>query len=65
VQRAQENVETAKTALDDLDAKIAEETKAIAARFDADAANFETVRLAPKRGQITVQCVALGWRPVA
>lgn len=49
--------------LDELDAEIAEETKGIAARYDADAGRFEKVAIAPRRGQITVQFVALGWRP--
>ena len=42
VKRAQENVDAAKQALEDLDAQIAEETAAIAARFDADASKVET-----------------------
>src|SRR5262249_32920633 len=62
VGRAQQNVEDAKKALDDLDAQIAEETAGIAARYDADAANIETVSLLPKRGQILVQVVALAWK---
>ena len=53
----------AREALDALDAEIEEATKGIAARFDADAGRLETVSLAPKRGQIAVQFVALGWRP--
>lgn len=61
VRRAQDNAETFKKQLDDMDAEIAEETKAIAARYDADT-TLETVKVAPKRGQISVQCVALGWR---
>jgi hypothetical protein len=62
VKRAQENVDAAKRALEELDAAIAEETAAIAARFDAAAASLETVSVAPKRGQVLVQSVALGWR---
>jgi len=62
VGRAQQNVDAAKKALDDLDGQIAEETAGIAARYDADAGNLNTVSLAPKRGQILVQVVALGWR---
>jgi hypothetical protein len=61
--RAQQNVDAARKALDDLDAQIAEETAGIAARYDADAGNLETLSLAPKRGQILVQIVALGWTP--
>jgi hypothetical protein len=63
IKRAQENVDVSKIALQELDARIAEETAAIAARFDADASALETVSLAPKRGQILVQFVALGWEP--
>ena len=62
IKRAQENVDVSKHALEELDARIAEETAAIAARFDADASALETVALAPKRGQVMVQFVALGWR---
>jgi hypothetical protein len=62
VKRAQENVDVAKKALEELDAQIAEETAAIAARFDADASAVEKKSLAPKRGQVLVQFVALGWR---
>jgi hypothetical protein len=61
VGRAQLNVDAAKQQLADLDAQIAEETAAISARYDADAGNLDTVSLAPKRGQILVQNVALGW----
>jgi hypothetical protein len=61
VRRAQENAVEAKKALDALDGEIAEETRGIAARYDADVA-LETVKIAPKRAQISVQCVALGWR---
>ena len=63
VKRAQENVDVAKQALEELDAQIAEETAAIAARFDADASAVEKTSLAPKRGGVLVQFVALGWRP--
>jgi len=63
VKRAQENVDVAKQALEELDAQIAEETAAIAARFDADASAVEKASVAPKRGGVLVQFVALGWRP--
>jgi hypothetical protein len=61
IKRAQENVDVAKQSLEALDAQIAEETAAIAARFDADASKIETLSLAPKRGQVLVQFVSLGW----
>jgi DNA helicase HerA-like ATPase len=63
VKRAQENVEVARKALEELDAQIEEDTKAIAARFETEAGRLDTVSLAPKRGQIAVQFVALGWKP--
>jgi hypothetical protein len=65
VKRAQENVEVARKALEDLDAEIAEETAAIAARFDAAASAVETVSVAVKRGQVLVQSVSLGWKPAS
>ena len=45
-----------------LDEQIQAETQRIAARFDADAP-LDRVTLTPKRGQVTVQFVALGWVP--
>jgi hypothetical protein len=63
VKRAHENVDVAKKALEEMDATIAEETAAIAARYDADASNLESASIAPKRGQVLVQFVALGWKP--
>ena len=62
VQRAQENVDVARKALEELDASIEVEAAAIAARYDAAAAVIDTVSLTPKRGQVLVQSMALGWR---
>jgi hypothetical protein len=56
-------VDASTRAREELDAQIAEETAAIAARFDADGSRLETISLAPKRGQILVQFVALAWMP--
>jgi hypothetical protein len=63
VRLAQENADAARKAVEDLDAQVGEETRAIAARYDADAGNIEKVSIAPKRNQVTVQFVALGWIP--
>jgi hypothetical protein len=63
VARARENVEVARKALEALDAAIEEDTKAIVSRYDAAASAIEKVSLPPKRGQILVQSVALGWKP--
>ena len=62
VKRAQETVQVKQQALEELDAQIADETTAIAARYDADASNIETISLAPKRGGVLVQSVSLGWK---
>jgi hypothetical protein len=59
---AQENVEAVNKALADLDSQVAAEKSAIADRFDALADKLEKVSIAPKRGQVNVQFVALGWR---
>jgi hypothetical protein len=60
VKRAEESVSAVRQQLADLEAQIAGEVHAIAERMDADLA-FDRVTLAPKRGQVSVQFVALGW----
>lgn len=60
VERAQREVADARGKLADLEAELAREVDAIGARLAAPPA-FERVTLAPKRGQITVQLVGLGW----
>jgi uncharacterized protein involved in exopolysaccharide biosynthesis len=62
VKRASETVDALKQQLQELDDTIREETRAIAASHDA-AVEVERIQLAPKRGQISVQFVALGWQP--
>jgi len=62
VKLAQQNVDAVKKALDDMDGQITDETKEIAARYDADASTIDKVALSPKRGQVAVQFVALGWK---
>jgi hypothetical protein len=62
VRRAEETVGAVRQQIADLEAQIAGEVQAIAARMDADLA-FDRVTLAPKRGQVTVHFVALGWDP--
>ena len=62
VKRAQENVEAARQQLEIFDAMVLEQTQEIAAAFDAPV-ELERLPLTPKRGQIAVQFVALGWLP--
>jgi hypothetical protein len=62
VKRASETVESVKAAIDALEAEIAEEVAGMTARLD-QTSPLEQVSIAPKRGQIEVQFVALAWRP--
>jgi hypothetical protein len=62
IRRANENL----SALDErarvLEEEVAEETRRITEQFDA-AGELERLSLAPKRGQVAVQLVGLGWLP--
>ena len=62
VQRANESVEAVQKQIQDLDEQLRQETQAIAADFDRPPL-LEQVTLLPKRGQVSVQLVALGWDP--
>jgi hypothetical protein len=62
VKRASESVEAVQQQVKELEDTLREETQAIAAQFDADPV-LDHLTLAPKRGQVTVQFVALGWDP--
>jgi hypothetical protein len=62
VKRASENVAAVQAQIADLDALVTQEMQQITARFDAPV-DVQRVPLAPKRGQVAVQFVALGWEP--
>jgi hypothetical protein len=62
IQRATESREAVQTQMKELDDHVREETQAIAATFERAPA-FERATLLPKRGQVTVQLLALGWDP--
>lgn len=62
VQRASETVSAVRAAQQQLEDQIQHETAEIASAFDRPA-DLERVTLAPKRGQVAVQLVALGWDP--
>lgn len=62
VQRASESAGAVRARQQQLEDQIQEETRTIAANFDQPAA-FERVTLLPRRGQVTVQLLALGWDP--
>ena len=62
VKRAAETVESVKAAVATLEGQLAEDIAAVSAKFDQDV-ELERIPLAPKRGQIEVQFVALAWSP--
>jgi hypothetical protein len=62
VQQAQENVRALQQQLETFDETVEQETQAITERFDTPI-EFETISMTPKRGQVSVQFVALGWDP--
>jgi hypothetical protein len=62
VQRATEGVDVIQQQIKELDDQVRQETQTIAADFER-APVLEQVTLLPKRGQISVQLVALGWDP--
>ena len=62
VERATESVDAVQQQIKDLDDQVRQETQSIAAEFERAPA-LEQVTLLPKRGQVSVQLVALGWDP--
>jgi hypothetical protein len=62
VQRANESVEAVQKQVQELDDQARQETQAIAAEYER-APLLEQVTLLPKRGQVSVQLIALGWDP--
>ena len=62
VKRAAESVESVKAAVAALEGQLAEDLAAVTARLDQDV-ELERIALAPKRGQVEVQFVALAWSP--
>ena len=62
VKRAEETVTALRAQLQTLDDEAAAEVARIAATFEG-AATLERLELAPKRGSVDVQFVALGWMP--
>jgi hypothetical protein len=62
VKRASESRDAVQQQIEELDAKIAAETEAIAAAYAAEP-TLERITLAPRRGRVAVEFVALGWLP--
>jgi hypothetical protein len=64
VKRAAETVESVRASMAVLEGQLAEDLAAVSARLD-QAAPLERISLAPKRGQVEVQFVALAWSPAS
>ncbi len=62
VKRAAESVESVKAAVAALEGQLAEDIAAVTAKLDQNV-ELERIPLAPKRGQVEVQFVALAWSP--
>jgi hypothetical protein len=62
VKRAEERLAEEQQKLEAFDEQVRQELQGIAARYDA-AVEIERIALAPKRGQVHVLFVALGWDP--
>ncbi|MBA2304102.1 MAG: ATP-binding protein [Acidobacteria bacterium] len=62
VKRAGETVTTLRTQLETFDQTVRDEMQAVSAKYEG-AVELEQLALAPKRGQVQVQFVGLGWDP--
>ena len=63
IKRAEENVGALREAEKALEAELQRETQAIADRFTGERP-LEKITLSPKRGEVGVRFVALGWLPI-
>jgi hypothetical protein len=62
VKRASETVQAIEEQIAALETEVAEQAAAVASEFETHL-TFERVSVAPKRGQVSVNFVALGWDP--
>ena len=63
IRRANENLEALDERARALQDEITAETRRITEQFDAASTGAEKLELAPKRGQVSVQLLGLGWLP--
>jgi hypothetical protein len=62
IRRASENLDAVEDRVRALEDEVTQETRRITEQFDA-ASTIERMSVAPKRGQVSVQIVGLGWLP--
>jgi hypothetical protein len=60
IRRASENLEAVEARARALEDEVTQETRRTTEQFDTTA-TIERISLAPKRGQVSVQLVGLGW----
>ncbi len=63
VARADENLDVLKAALDEMNARFLDETRALESKYDPQLETLETVAVKPLKKNINVQLVALVWSP--
>ena len=63
VGRAEDQVRGAEEGLAALEAELAQSLDALRLRFGEDALALETLELAPRKGDLAVERVALAWEP--
>ncbi|MBN2552977.1 MAG: hypothetical protein JXB06_09415 [Spirochaetales bacterium] len=63
VDRAEENVEAMTRQLAEIEAKVAQETESLRTAVDPLAEDLETLEIRPKKTDISVRVLALGWVP--
>ena len=63
IERAGENVEALKQQLADLEAEFTQETETLASQLQTKSETLETITIRPKKSNITVEVLGLGWVP--
>ena len=63
IQRAEDNVAALKLQLTELEAEFTQEAEDLASRLQSQAETLETILIRPKKSNITVELLALGWVP--
>jgi len=63
IERAEENVQALKQQLTDLEAEFTQEAEDLASQLQAQSETLEPISIRPKKSNITVELLGLGWVP--
>jgi hypothetical protein len=63
IDRAEENVEALKQQLTDLEAEFTQEAEDLTSQLHTQSETLETIAIRPKKSNITVELLGLGWVP--